>query len=180
MTKAKELRKITIREMLEKRYTVDQISIKTGIPRRTIYKYIDKFRTEANIWFQNLAAREFIPELKSVADMIDSSIKQCYDELELIEKKYDQMIDETRSLYEESKNHEKSIQYRIQIRSKICELESNRIKERKDYIKIIQDFKIKRGQLLNKVPMVYAIEYAIKRKSLVPEPTPQIDALKVQ
>lgn len=178
MSECKVLRKLTIRELLEKRYTIEQIVKETGIPQSTIYKHMAKFKRESYYWFNTLAEKDFIPEYKSIMDSLDHSIKRCYEQLDKIDIVYNDLIKNTKTLMEATEGHKGELYLKVELNAKIAELEENRLKEQKDYIKLIQDFEVKKSQALHKAPMILSIETAIKRKSLQPEPTPTLKALE--
>lgn len=179
MTRSKIQLNLAIKELLDKRYAVDSIAAKLGVSRGTVFRYINKQRAEAQRWFEDLASKDFIPEFKNIADRLNDGIKQYYEQMERTEQTYSRLIEDARNLKAEAANEKEDIKYKIQLDKEISKLEKNRLKSLDDCIKMIQNFEIKRGQLLNKTIMVHSIERAIKKKSLQPEPMPQIGALKI-
>lgn len=180
MTRGKEIRTITIKELLNERYTVDQIALKTGLSRRTIYRHMEKFQKEAELWFYKLADNGFLSQLKDTMDMLDKSINECYDRLHEVDTNYDKLEEEARKIMDQAAGQKGELHYKTELFNTICKLHADR-EARKDVLgKMIHDFEIKRGTLLHKVPMAFAIDYAIKKKSIQPEPTPQIKSLDVE
>jgi transposase-like protein len=171
--------KESIKELLDKNYTTAQIAKELGVNVRTIFRYKRKFKMEAHHWFRTLANAEFVPEIKKTIDMLDRNIMECYQSLKEIEVIYDKLEEEAKELFSKAEAAQKgSLHYQNEFFAKKLDVVGQKLSKKNELRKMIHEFELKRGNLLGKMPMAYAIQYVIKKKSLAPEPAAKMKAIE--
>ncbi len=171
-------RRNSIREMLRKSYTQMDIANELNLSQGTISNEIKSMFREASIWFGDLAKESFIYEYHETIAALDQSMKDSHIQIEKLEKRTERLREMNDELFKAG-GDVKTVGTDAQIMSNFITIESNFHTSRQNYVKLIDDAKKKRGELLHKGPMMYAIELALKgnpgEKKI---PTPQLDILK--
>ncbi len=70
-------------------YDPKQIVKKTGLAQSTVYKHIEKLRTQARFRFSNLMSKDYLYQYFKVLDNFAMTIQQCNEELDLTYQRYD-------------------------------------------------------------------------------------------
>lgn len=171
-------RRNSIRELLRKNYTQWEIAQDLNLDQSTISREISSMFRESHIWFGDLAKEAFIHEYHETIKALDHSIKDNYLQIDKLELR----IDKLRKLNEEELEgggDVKTSGTSAQILSNLITIEGTYHAARQNYVKLIDDSRKKRGELLHKGPMMYAIESELKgSKGTAKKPTPQLEALR--
>ncbi len=72
-------------------YEPKQIVKKTGLAQSTVYKHIEKLRTQARFRFSNLMSKDYLYQYFKVLDNFAMTIQQCNEELGHASIKYDEL-----------------------------------------------------------------------------------------
>ena len=82
-----------IERLVDTGYDPKQIAKKTGLAVSTVYKHVEKFRTEARHRFGNLMGKDYLYQYFITMDNFARTIQQCNEELDKAHKKYDNLED---------------------------------------------------------------------------------------
>jgi len=176
LKKERNARRNTIRELLRKNHTQFQIATALNLSQPTIHREIKSMFRESYIWFGDLAMEGFIHEYHELIVALDNSIRDSYLQIDKLEERTERLREMNDELFEKG-GDVKSTGSDAQIMSNYLTIESNYHAARQNYVKLIDDARKKRGDLLHKGPMMYAIENALKGKT-EKMPTPQLKALQ--
>lgn len=78
-----------IERLVDKGYDPKHIAKKLGLNLSTVYKHVEKFRTEARHRFGNLMSKDYLYQYFITLDNFARTIQQCNEELDTSHEKYD-------------------------------------------------------------------------------------------
>ena len=163
--------------LLEMGFEAKDIELLTNIPHATVYRYVDKLRTEARYDFETLMEKDFLYKYGLNLQNYAKSIQECNAELALIDNKYKVREKEVRELMDELP--EKAVMVKSNYMAQIIQLDAQKSNEKLRCIAQRDRSTELKAKVYNAGPVVRAVEQFVNQNISAKGDEPQLVLGKV-
>lgn len=170
--------KSEIDNLMRQGYEAKDIEKMTNIPHATVYRYVDKLRISARHDFNTLMEKDFLFKYNQTLDNYSITIQQCNEQLDKIDKKYDELEEGVNKIMAITPDSKAMTQATLM--SQLILLEGQKTTER---IRLIQQRDKATGEkakMYNSGPVVQAIDIFIRSKNPEPSGSPKLNMVETK
>lgn len=162
--------------LLEMGFEAKDITRITNIPQATVYRYVDKLRTEARLDFDQLMEKDFLYKYGLTLSNYAKSIQECNAELALIDAKYEKREKEIYKLMDELP--EKSVMVKSNHMAQLIQLDAQKNNEKLRCIAQRDRSTELKAKIYNAGPVVQALKIWIAENNPKLGEEPRLNLIK--
>lgn len=165
--------KVEIDRLMRQGYEAKDIEKMTNIPHTTVYRTVDKLRTEARLDFNELMEKDFLYKYNLTLDMYSRTIQQCNEDLDKLDQKYQTLENDVRDIMETMPDAKAMV--KATLMSQLIQLEGQKTTERIRLIQQRDRAVSEKAKMYNSGPIVQAIDNFIRSQNPNPVDAPKLN-----
>lgn len=145
-----------IERLLANGFEPKHITKITGIPQSTVYRIVEKLRTEARMDFNQLMDKDYLWKYQQNLENFSRTIQECNEEIVTMRKKYDEI--EAKMIEELEGLPDSKAMVKATILASLVSLQSAKTNEFKKIVDTRDKASETKARIYNAGPVVYAID----------------------